>query len=280
MKLDYAPPPADLADFVSAFYLFEGDEGALDDIERASVAQFRLSYAGVGEMHFEGMPPQTIYPVSIVGPRLSTSRIIAKGALLRVFGCGILPAGWASLTRLGADKFANRVIPASEILGPIVDDYVDRMANMADLPAMVETTTAMMRTHLSRPRPGAAGFIGILNRWLESDMDPAVDDLAIAAGMSRRQAERLAKHYFGAPPKYLARMYRALRAANAIANSHQDWTDFVSTAFYDQSHFIREIKHFTGLTPSAVREHQSRLTQLAFGRHQLAGEVGMLVADS
>jgi AraC-like DNA-binding protein len=123
-------------------------------------------------------------------------------------------------------------------------------------------------------------FVRTLNAWLESGLDPKIEDLAQAVGLSRRQAERLAKHCFGAPPKYLARMYRALRAANAIANSDQHWQDFINEAFYDQSHFIREIKHFIGMTPSAIREHQSRLTQLAFGRHQLAGEVSALVSDS
>ncbi|MEY2925993.1 MAG: hypothetical protein RL367_470, partial [Pseudomonadota bacterium] len=259
---------------------FEGDEGSLDDIERASVAQFRLTYGGQGEIHFDGKPPQPIHTFSVLGPRLTSSRIIASGGLIKAFGGGLLPAGWAACTRLGANQFVNTVVPAERIFGEKAGDYADHMAEMSDLAAMVDATVALARPYFAAAKPGPLKFIRTLNHWLESSLDPHVDHLASAAGLSRRQAERLAKHYFGAPPKYLARMYRALRAANAIANGHQDWQDFINNAFYDQSHFIREIKFFTGLTPGAVRDHQSRLTQLAFGRHQLAGEVGPLVADS
>jgi AraC-like DNA-binding protein len=280
MKLDYAAPPADLAEFISAFYLFEGDDGAVDDIERASVAQFRLTYSGEGAILYDGEAPQVIPPVSIMGPRLRSSRIIGSGTKIKVFGFGILPAGWAISTGLGADQFVNRVVPIETVFGSAADTLVAQLAELDDLESMVVTSVGLARAHFAEAKSGPLTFIRALNAWLESSLDPAVEDLAAAAGLSRRQAERLAKKYCGAPPKYLARMYRALRAANAIANDHQDWQDFISDAFYDQSHFIREIKYFTGLTPSGVRDHHSRLTQLVFGRHQLTGAVSSLVADS
>ena len=280
MTLDYMPPPADLASYVSAFYLFQSDEGGLDDLERASVAQFRLTLAGEGDLLIEGMAPQAYPQVSIVGPRLLPSRVLARGKQITVFGGGLLPSAWAALTRLDASQFANRVVPAEQIVGPGVQAYAEQMAQLTDLGSMVDFTVATARAHFATLDVRRGTFISSLNQWLESGLDPDIKDLALAVGLSRRQAERLAKRYFGAPPKYLARMYRALRAANAIANSDQDWHDFLSDAFYDQSHFIREIKFFTGLTPSAIRSHQSRLTQLAFGRQQLAGAVSPLVSDS
>ena len=35
IKLQYLPPPAELAAFVSAYYLFETDEASFEDLERA-----------------------------------------------------------------------------------------------------------------------------------------------------------------------------------------------------------------------------------------------------
>ena len=280
MTLDYAPPPPDLAEFVSAYYLFQSDEGGLDDIERASVAQFRLTLAGDGEMLIDGQAAQRVPTAAIIGPRLVPSRVVAKGDVIRVFGSGILPSAWAALARYDASQFANKVIPAELITGPGVHDYAAHMATLPDLQAMADFTTKMARVHFATREVRPRVFIRMVNRWLESDIDPKLDDLAAAARVSPRQVERLTRHYFGAPPKYLARMYRALRAANAIANSDQDWQDLISEAFYDQPHFIREIKFFTGLTPGAIRSHHSRLTQLAFGRQQLAGEVSSLISDS
>ena len=49
----------------------------------------------------------------------------------------------------------------------------------------------------------------------------------------------------------VARKFRALHSANRLTwQSLDDWRDVATTAYYDQSHFIREFKQFNGRTPS------------------------------
>src|SRR3546814_13215291 len=71
--------------------------------------------------------------------------------------------------------------------------------------------------------------------------------------MSIRSVERMTKHYYGLSPRMLARKYRAVRAAAAIARGATIDTDALGDAFYDQSHLIREIKPFAGATPGLFR---------------------------
>src|SRR3546814_2234328 len=88
--------------------------------------------------------------------------------------------------------------------------------------------------------------------------------------MSIRSVERMTKHYYGLSPRMLARKYRAVRAAAAIARGETIDTDALGDAFYDQSHLIREIKRFAGATPGQLRtpspyrseEHTSALQSL------------------
>ena len=59
----------------------------------------------------------------------------------------------------------------------------------------------------------------------------------------------------------LARKYRALRAAVAITHGDADLDDLLVDGFYDQSHVIREIKYFTGMTPRVFAEHPTELNR-------------------
>jgi len=68
-------------------------------------------------------------------------------------------------------------------------------------------------------------------------------------GLSLSQVERRCKRYFGSPPMQLARKFRALRTAIAMTHKDANLDDILAEGFYDQSHLIREMKHFTGITP-------------------------------
>ena len=76
----------------------------------------------------------------------------------------------------------------------------------------------------------------------------------------------------------LARKYRALKTAVRIANGDGVWQDYVGDTYYDQSHCIREIKAFTGVTPEAIRK-TPRLTKATFERHKLKGKISTLATE-
>ena len=105
--------------------------------------------------------------------------------------------------------------------------------------------------------------------------------LISATGLSRRQIERKCNALYGAPPKLLARKYRALRAAVAMVEGVESVSDAVDRGFYDQSHMIREVKHFTGLTPGQICAEPSVLARLTISqRFALGDKVGPLISKT
>lgn len=124
-------------------------------------------------------------------------------------------------------------------------------------------------------------FTAIVDEWLVAEFYPDIDRLAESTGLSPRQLERVTKLYYGMPPKKLARKYRALRAAQALAHGDSLDDTGLGLAFYDQSHLIREVKAFTGLTPSQLKSGESELTKATMaGRRSLGGKVSTLISDS
>ncbi len=81
-----------------------------------------------------------------------------------------------------------------------------------------------------------------------------LDELARQANLSPRQFRRRCLEESGLAPKHLARVLR-FRHACAIARRGQtvNWADVALDAgYFDQSHFIRDFREFTGDTPMAV----------------------------
>ena len=85
--------------------------------------------------------------------------------------------------------------------------------------------------------------------------------------------------YYGSPPKLLARKYRALRASIALAKGGSNSEALADGGFYDQSHFIREIKAFTGVTPRRFADDLPTLASLTLKRSDFS-ELGPLITRS
>lgn len=69
--------------------------------------------------------------------------------------------------------------------------------------------------------------------------------------ISERALERYFKSYVGLSPKFYARIIRFSYIFKLVQEDEIDWADIVYNAgYYDQSHFIKNFKEFTGEDPS------------------------------
>lgn len=280
ITLDYAVPGVGAAEVFTLFYHFRADVPRFEDTERADHAQlrFRLSPGGA-TYHFADGSVQEAPAHHVVGPTSGAMRVIAEGPV-HVFGAGITPSGWAAITGASASAFLNRVVDAHELLGSAIDEAAEALAKAQGTVAMVEIVEAMIARLVTRARRQSS-FVAQVDAWLANSHSPEVDDLVTATGLSRRQVERRCNALYGAPPKLLARKYRALKAAVALAAHEVDASALIARGFYDQSHFIREVKQFTGLTPSQLHEQPNLLAQLTIaGRHALTGQVSPMISET
>ncbi|MFC4291529.1 helix-turn-helix domain-containing protein [Sphingorhabdus arenilitoris] len=278
--LDYEAANEKLAPLISSFYRFEYRGTPLAELERADRAQFRFYLHGEGEYHFSKDRFDPGHPVTIVGPTTAPCLTKTKGDVL-VFGWGITPAGWAALMGSRAEKKIDHAFDAREIFGDWIMDLRAQLKKCSALADQTKLAEAAIGEIYANADKAPFEFTYRVDKWLASSPDPQVDDLLAATGLSVRQLERTTKRYYGMPPKKLARKYRALRAAHALALGDSLDENELGAAFYDQSHLIREIKQFTGLTPGQLRSGQSTLTQATMeGRSRMAGKVNPLISDS
>jgi AraC-like DNA-binding protein len=280
MNLQYQAPDGQLAPFVSSFYRFDYEGEPRSEVERADRAQFRVQLRGLTRYHFNAGHDRISFPITIIGPTTAPVESMADGPQT-VVGWGMTPAGWAALMGKEAGKWADEAFDARRVFGDALLDLRQRLADAADVEAQFAIMQSAAAEIFAKSDKAPFEFTAMVDQWLLAGSEHDVDTLIALSGLSPRQLERTTSRYYGMPPKKLARKYRALRAARKLASGDSLDDTELGLSFYDQSHLIREVKQFTGLTPSQLKSGQSELTTATMReRGKLVGKVSPLISDS
>jgi AraC-like DNA-binding protein len=277
VRLSYFAPPPHLRPYFGSLYFFTVSADRFADATRADVPQLRFMLDGAGHYHFQDGVVMPTPDVCLLGPTTAATRFQLDRPV-RVLGISVLPAGWMTLHGGDASLLADRLCDLAAEKGDSYRLLLDRLrAAGDDVEAMAALCWAELGRLLRPPRPAVWELLAVVDAWLMGDGSPRIETLAEITDLSPRQLARLTNKYYGAPPKLLARKYRALRCSARIALDGESWQQLCEDAgFYDQSHFIREIKHFIGLTPHQLQTEPSAVAQLTLLRRSLGGDVAVL----
>ena len=78
-----------------------------------------------------------------------------------------------------------------------------------------------------------------------------IDEILLEVGMTERSLERYFSNHIGVSPKFYCRIIRFSNIFKLVSDDEPNWAEISQqTGFYDQSHFIKNFKEFTGEEPS------------------------------
>ncbi|UZW56905.1 helix-turn-helix domain-containing protein [Sphingobium sp. JS3065] len=270
----YFAPPRQLNAHFGSLYIFTETADHYSDVTRADVPQLRFMLDNSGDYHFHDGTIARTPEVCLLGPTLGATRFELDGPG-RVVGISLLPAGWIALHGGDASILTDRVKEMGQI--PEYRDLLDKLRAAPDAEAMAALCWSFLAEKLVPLPESTWRLLEAVDGWLMGEGSPRIETLADITGLSPRQLARLTNKYYGCPPKLLARKYRALRCSARIALDHESWQALCDDGrFYDQSHFIREIKHFIGLTPHQLQTEPSAVAQLTLLRRSLGGDVAVI----
>lgn len=91
----------------------------------------------------------------------------------------------------------------------------------------------------------------------------SVDTLASVACLGRKQFGRIFRKCVGLNPKEYGHIVRFQRALRMMQLGSSDYADIAyANGYSDQSHFIREFRQFSGLTPKQLVDYQAPYSDL------------------
>ena len=253
MELEFATPSPALASVVSIYYRMRVDYARIDDVERADVGYLRFFLSAKGPITYASGPRFHAEGATLFGPSSETARYSLTGPL-DCFGCVLLPEFWGSIVDIGADDCANRCVDARPVFGPECAAHFAALSGLAHIDEMAKATDAFLtRRYAPLPEDQLSVIEGI-GDWLRGFPIPATQKLYDSIpDKSERQTLRLANRHYGAPPKMLARKYRALRTASRLIGTRGAIPLELIDEYSDRAHMTRDVKHFTGLTPRQLQ---------------------------
>lgn len=219
-------------------------------------------------------PIRELGAAMLIGPSSVTMPVTSHGGVSIVVE--LTPRGWARLFDVSATSLRDRIVPLAELRDPAwVADLLTRLDDCGDGLAVKGMLDRFFADHLP-PASNQEGRIARIEQLLAAeDASGNVLEWPLDSGIgSQRTLARVAEHYFGFPPKLLQRRKRFLGVFTAMLVAPEP-VDFgiVPPGYHDVPHFLRDARHFLGMTA-----RQFRAMQMAYLRAALRARTAVIGA--
>lgn len=145
------------------------------------------------------------------------------------------------------DLIANPIVEADLIFGDKINRLQKHVSRL-HTDVIVDEILGLMKEYFS---PNYGFMSELMDEW---GNDFSLDNIRQHTKYSNSTIERRFKAETGINPKQFSTLKRFKSAiAYLVATKNTNWMDYVVRyGYFDQSHFIKEIRKFTGLSPSQL----------------------------
>jgi AraC-like DNA-binding protein len=250
-------PAAPLGDFVEELWLLSDYRPSHDFEHLLPTGAVELVIALGGEP-LRCYDPGTLQVRKTVrGPLLSGVRaefiVIDTRQQREMIGARFRPGGAHALLGIPVDEVQGLDLPLEAIWGAAAEDLQDCLHRENDPDRRL---AILERALAARVRTDVHPTI----RWAVARLDQTHEPIEIGrmaedAGWSHRHFIQTFGAQVGITPRTFGRIRRFQATVRRMhAGRSVEWADLALTCgYYDQAHFIRDFKRFSGLTPGAYR---------------------------
>ena len=176
-----------------------------------------------------------------------------------MLGVTFKPAGARCFLGLPLGELAGSIVSSSELPLSDWDDLLPRVAETAGIPARVRAMQEFLIRLLRRADVDRCPAVDLAVREIElSRGGVRIRELSDRVGWTRRHLDREFSEHVGLSPKSFATIVRFqhLYARGLVSGDWPRSLEELYESYYDQAHFIRQFKHFTGFAPGEFRARQ------------------------
>ncbi|MCB0280159.1 MAG: AraC family transcriptional regulator [Calditrichaeota bacterium] len=245
--------PADtLANYVECYWIIEN--------ESIEIVEQKIIPDGFPEIIFHYSDP---YEINISGDWEIQSRQLLAGQIrnhffLRntgkssMFGIKLKPAAVSYFFGLDLDQLTDQVVDLAKISGDQWSELNEHVQSIPDHNSLIDFCNQFLNRFIEAKRISVDNKLEkAIGRIFQSHGSATVAELCEASGLSERSLERQFKKRIGLGPKYYARIIRFNRVFELTADKQRSWSDIThEIGYYDQAHFIKDFKTFSGEEPS------------------------------
>ena len=195
-------------------------------------------------------------PIDYLGQLTRPMDIKSKGKITMI-GIRFYAHATAYFLRERIEQLNDQVSDLTGLLHSSVTTLHTRLLETSDLADRVTLIEAFLFSQLARneKRFDQINLVGDVTRYMARHHfhDP-VAHVAAQSGFSSRYLQKLFLQYTGLTPKSFLKINRFRNSLNSLENNNESLSSIAyDCGYFDQSHFIKEFKSFTGQTPHEYR---------------------------
>jgi AraC-like DNA-binding protein len=249
-------PRPELNDFIDTFWVFESDWGVpvTDSRVIAPNGKAKFIYSYLNGLSTIDNNIQTDYPdqdIFFIGIWDRPVTLLSQTAVTGTIGIELTPNGLHRFTRLSAFEIANKIYRFTDIYGNAGRILLEQLNNTLSIDRKINLLQDFLIEIVNLTNRNNPIIDFTVNQIKQSSGLVSMQQIIKQTGYSKRYIDMLFKNHLGISPKTLAGIVRFQSFYQLWANT--DSSDFYTSQlydlYYDQSHFVKSFKKFTGHSP-------------------------------
>jgi AraC-like DNA-binding protein len=246
-------PSDDLGAFVKCYWTLEaqaGPENGKQSIVPDGCMEMIFHYGDLYRQYVED-GSYIIQPHCFVFGQIIRPLEIEPTGTTGIFAVRFQPDGFTPFTDMPVNEMEHRAVPLQEIFGASGVALEEAVLAAASTEDRINIVQEFLKARLVTPESVDRVAKSSVAAIMQLNGQLSIDELSGQLNISRRQLERKFSSIIGLSPKQLSKIVR-LQATLKLLVSKQV-TSLTSLAYegdyYDQAHFIKDFKEFTGMSP-------------------------------
>ena len=263
MELTCFPPSEILKPYIRHYYLFHStSDTSFGDTVFPSGDMEIIFNLGTGNWSIDNRRNP---PIELWGQITKPLTIQSSGSHT-MLGIKFFPHSAAYFLADPVGDFNDQVADLGDILGKPVKQLHSQLLETEDTAKRITLVESFLIKRLIQGEKKSFRIdkVGhILKSMVKAPVEIKLSAIATQHGITGRYLNKLVYQHTGLTPISFNKIRRFQFSLKLIAKNDQPFTAIAyDCGYFDQSHFIKEFKSFTGLTPSAYLKNISPVNQL------------------
>lgn len=168
-------------------------------------------------------------------------------------GMTLRPVTLSLIFKLDPGELKNKRYSAEEIFGAEVRELICKLADAGSADLRIQLMSLFLYNKIASSPMASTSFIHCIDAMERCEGRVSMEAVANQTGLSRRHFERRFVRYTGVTPHLFARLLKFRSVLLGNGGDFQKLSDLAyALDYYDQSHFIREFRAFSGESPKVL----------------------------
>lgn len=209
-----------------------------------------------------------LQPRSMVIGQTIEPFFIQPTGYVNTFAIRFYPYGFTNFVTIPIRDLANKETPITQLFGEATaKDLEQRIVNATDTQQRIDVIETFFINKLSEKTTIDNIVKSTIDTLLLTKGNTPINTILKEDRSKRRQLERKFSQQIGISPKQLAKVIRLQTALKMLLNQQNETLTRIAyeSEYYDQNHFIKDFKEFTGTTPKEfLTDEQMALSSLFY----------------